>query len=226
MKPLQCGGSDQAFVEKYCNDTVVVTAQTLFNFETPASPHLASILENKPTSDDDVLNAIQRSLNDIQSNDDSQTIVWIETAGGVLSPSTASPNNHTIGLHAQSSSGTANWGWTTQADLYRPLSSKSSAILVGDGRLGGISATLCAYESLLARDYAVAGILLLEEAEHPANATALREHVAATTVQGTCTITSLPAIPADPSIPLYDWYESAQVSDTFDEFYEQLLRTD
>lgn len=40
-----------------------------------------------------------------------------------------------------------------QADIYRPL--RLPVVLVGDGRLGGISATIAAYEALISRGYEV-----------------------------------------------------------------------
>ena len=49
-----------------------------------------------------------------------------------------------------------------QCDLYRPL--RLPALLVGDGRLGGISTTLSAYEMLRNRGYDVAAIALMESA--------------------------------------------------------------
>lgn len=40
-----------------------------------------------------------------------------------------------------------------QADVYRPL--RLPVVLVGDGRLGGISSTIAAYEALVSRGYEV-----------------------------------------------------------------------
>eukprot|EP00981_Chlorochromonas_danica_P006534 scaffold1420_cov182-Ochromonas_danica.AAC.12 len=66
----------------------------------------------------------------------------VETAGGVLSPG---PNK------------------TLQADLYRSL--RLPVLLVGDARVGGISATLCAYESLRVRGYTVHAIVMIDRAD-------------------------------------------------------------
>ena len=60
-----------------------------------------------------------------------------------------------LGVHSPTLSG------TTQADSYRPLFLPS--ILVGDSRLGGISSTISAYESLLLRGYIVDSILLFKD---------------------------------------------------------------
>lgn len=65
---------------------------------------------------------------------------FLETAGGTLSPG---PNG------------------SLQADLYRPL--RLPVILVADPRLGGISASLAAYETLSSRGYDVYGIALLRD---------------------------------------------------------------
>lgn len=167
IKPLQCGGSDQSFVEKHAVSPKL-RGQTLFSWDTPASPHIASIKENLPKSDDEVFAAIEWALVDIASNCSSST-TWIETAGGVLSPSSASPLNQSP-QHAF----TGDWGWSTQGDLYRPLSSLAPVVLVGDGRLGGISATLSALESLMIRGYNIMGMVVLETGYD--NVSAFREY--------------------------------------------------
>ena len=59
------------------------------------------------------------------------------------------------GVHSPTLSG------TTQLDSYRPLFLPT--ILVGDSRLGGISSTISAYESLLLRGYIVDTILLFKD---------------------------------------------------------------
>lgn len=64
----------------------------------------------------------------------------VETAGGVHSPG---PNG------------------TSQADLYRPL--RLPVVLVADSRLGGISASIAAFESLLVRGYDVHSVLLFQD---------------------------------------------------------------
>lgn len=50
---------------------------------------------------------------------------------------------------------------TTQADFYRPLFFPT--ILVGDSKLGGISATISSYESLLLRGYIIDAIILFRD---------------------------------------------------------------
>lgn len=65
----------------------------------------------------------------------------VETAGGVLSPGPSG---------------------SVQADLYRPL--RLPVLLVADSRLGGISSTISAFESLTIRGCDVASALIFEDA--------------------------------------------------------------
>ncbi|PON26522.1 hypothetical protein TGAM01_v204532 [Trichoderma gamsii] len=51
--------------------------------------------------------------------------------------------------------------WTTQADMYAPL--RLPVVLVGDSRLGGISQTISAFESLRMRGYDVESVVLFKE---------------------------------------------------------------
>lgn len=129
IKPLQCGGSDEKSIQKHAPDVSSVT--TLFEWETPSSPHHASRVENYPVSDEQVLNSLEERLGGLKHS----KFKWVETAGGVLSPSSSSPENCSP-HHALDKK--LSWGWVTQGDLYRPLIAQSSAVLVGDGRLGGI----------------------------------------------------------------------------------------
>lgn len=69
--------------------------------------------------------------------------LFCETAGGVHSPGPSG---------------------TSQADLYRPL--RLPAILVGDPKLGGISATISSFESLRLRGYDVESVLMLENEQY------------------------------------------------------------
>ena len=64
----------------------------------------------------------------------------VETAGGVLSPAPSG---------------------TVQADLYRPL--RIPALLVGDHKLGGISGTISAFESLYVRGYELSSVILFDD---------------------------------------------------------------
>lgn len=64
--------------------------------------------------------------------------------------------------------------------MLRPL--RLPCVLIGDPRLGGISATISAYDSLTMRGYDVDAILLLEPPAKPGtpsfnNAAAIRRHL-------------------------------------------------
>jgi dethiobiotin synthetase/adenosylmethionine--8-amino-7-oxononanoate aminotransferase len=227
IKPLQCGGCDQAFVEKHvgARDATIASrlrAQTLFNWDTPTSPHTASRLEDLPVSDRQVMETLQTTMATITQNQNESTTTWIETAGGVLSPSAASPDNRSP-KHA--SGGEVPWGWIPQADLYQPLLGVAPVVLVGDGRLGGIAGTLSALESLILRGYDVAAIVLVETEGYD-NVSALREYATrqfklrsgsgeALFQSPNQSIVSVPPIPVDPNEPLHEWYDSSPVAETF-----------
>lgn len=226
IKPLQCGGSDQAFVQKHATQDNI-RAQTIFRWETPASPHTVSRLENHPRSDKEVLFALEETLVEI-SNDRQPSTTWIETAGGAMSPSSSSPLN-ILPSHASQDS----WGWSTQADLYQPLIGTSPVVLVGDGRLGGISATLSVMESLLIRGYDIAGLVLLET--EYSNLSALQEYASRAQkirsgngkvafADPAASIISLPPIPDYPE-PLMEWYESNTVTESLKTFNDMLERS-
>lgn len=68
---------------------------------------------------------------------------FVETAGGIHSPGPTG---------------------TSQADLYRAL--RTPVVLAGDARLGGISATVAALESLRLRGYDVEAVLLFDDPRH------------------------------------------------------------
>lgn len=91
-------------------------------------------------SDGDVLAKIS---NHIATRSSSPGWLFVETAGGVHSPGPSG---------------------TTQADLFAPL--RAPVILVGDAKLGGISQTIAAFESLKVRGYDIEMILLLRNAEY------------------------------------------------------------
>jgi dethiobiotin synthetase/adenosylmethionine--8-amino-7-oxononanoate aminotransferase len=267
IKPLQCGGSDEAFLRKHVPTDNLTSAKTLFRWETPASPHTASRIENFPISDEQVLKTLidyiegltttstrplqQRTdLNDHDQRYDEEWVstestfalvpdsssIWIETAGGVLSPSSSSPHNNQR-YHAKNSTG---WGWVPQADLYMPLREVVSVILIGDGRLGGISATLSSLEALVTRGYNVSGILMIrpdgeEKNQHTTNREALIEYarsVASSMNAPTCpifhnpeaSILNFPALPPEPE-PLMEWYTSPEVVGLTHFVRDHLFRT-
>lgn len=241
VKPLQCGGSDESFVlnnnRHQTGRMNVVRCETLFSWKTPASPHLVSRWENAPVSDEEVISKLSSLLQDIDNttnNEDGNLeteiiTTIIESAGGVLSPSSSSPLNTTTNSDL--------WGWSTQADLYAPLG--IPVVFVGDGKLGGISVTLSSLEALWSRGYRIDAVVFIEgicsdgDDESGSiqfgkeNAEALREYMSMRH-QNACrrsskskvfdglvidddAIVSLPPLPPMP-IPLDDWYNSNEES--------------
>jgi len=120
-----------------------VWCHTEFAWKIAAGPHIAEKLEGRPVTDEDVVNAVRNRLEEFYNNDTNNNknkFALVETAGGVASPS---------------SSGNLQSNVLARCRL--------PAILVGDGRLGGVSVTLTSYESLLLRGYDVACIVLSNE---------------------------------------------------------------
>lgn len=126
---------------------------TLFDYTDPVSPHLAAERDGGYiASDTDVVEAIVEEIksallsdcasssNTTSSSPTSGNLVLVEAAGGVLSPAPSG---------------------SLQADAFRPM--RLSVLLVGDGKLGGIGATLSALESLRTRGYSVLGIALFAQ---------------------------------------------------------------
>lgn len=146
IKPLQTGGPDldAAFVSanaRLAGEGKALSLRTLFWWETAVSPHLAAVLEGKPLADGALLDGVLAELALPAPPACPAHVDVVETAGGVLSPAP---------------SGTA------QADVYEAMAGNVPAVLVGDGRLGGISATLTALESLVLRGFDVRGVVTIE----------------------------------------------------------------
>ena len=99
-------------------------------------------MPEKPPSDQQVLGRVSEELfkhaRSIKPKGN-YGITMVETAGGVLSPAPSG---------------------SLQADLYRPL--RLPVILIGDHRLGGIAATISAFESLTIRGYDVEAVMIFE----------------------------------------------------------------
>ncbi|KAL6236719.1 hypothetical protein BDW75DRAFT_104400 [Aspergillus navahoensis] len=137
LKPVSTGPLDEAddrHMQRHAPDTLT---KCLYQFDEPVSPHIAAKTFAIP-GDDEILSSVHRTLSDWASN--GVGFALVETAGGVHSPG---PNGN------------------SQADLYRPL--RLPIILVADSRLGGISSSISAYESLLLRGYDVHSVLLFKD---------------------------------------------------------------
>lgn len=139
LKPVSTGPDSEADVHhllKYAPDS---KPQSLIQYSTPVSPHLAVLADKlRAPEDSDIVQAVYNQLKIFESNG-KRGLAIVESAGGVLSPGPSG---------------------STQADLYRPL--RLPAILVGDSKLGGISSTISAHESLKIRGFDTVMLMVFE----------------------------------------------------------------
>ncbi|KAJ7044967.1 PLP-dependent transferase [Mycena alexandri] len=138
--------ADDEHIRRHCGAPQdKVHTDCLYRFHVPVSPHLAAQIAaggeaDKIVPDDTFLNSISSYVRRSASRVSGPAHMYLETAGGVHSPTLSG---------------------VTQLECYRPLFLPT--ILVGDSRLGGISATISAYESLLLRGYIIDAILLFRD---------------------------------------------------------------
>ncbi|KAJ4309795.1 hypothetical protein N0V84_011304 [Fusarium piperis] len=142
LKPVSTGAAheaDSCHIQKY---SPLTANETLFQYDIPCSPHTAAKASGKPIPSDE---AVLAKIHNHVSRRASEGPGWLflETAGGVHSPGPSG---------------------TPQADLYAPL--RSPVILVGDSKLGGISQTIAAYESLRIRGHNIETVLLFQDMQY------------------------------------------------------------
>ncbi|KAH9958580.1 onanonoxo-7-onima-8-eninoihtemlysoneda [Russula dissimulans] len=153
LKPVSTGpmqDADDEHVKRHAGPhRALVNARCLYRFDEPVSPHLAADMAAEKAgaqnvvvvpTDDAFVTSIASYIRKCACGSTQRSHMYIETAGGVHSPTLSG---------------------TTQVDSYRPLFLPT--ILVGDSRLGGISSTISAYESLLLRGYTVDSVLLFRD---------------------------------------------------------------
>ncbi|KAL0574386.1 hypothetical protein V5O48_007561 [Marasmius crinis-equi] len=161
LKPVSTGpleDADDKYVERHTKGLpgAHISTKCLFQYQEPVSPHLAARLaqdQNVP-SDQTFVNSVAEHIRRCASESSKPSHMYVETAGGIHSPTLSG---------------------TTQVDAYRPLFLPT--LLIGDSKLGGISSTISAYESLLLRGYIVDGVLLFRD-EYYRNWEYLREYFA------------------------------------------------
>ncbi|XWS70927.1 hypothetical protein CRYUN_Cryun03dG0092500 [Craigia yunnanensis] len=160
-----------------------LVSETLYAWEGALSPHLAAEKEGGAVGDSEVVKKVERRLRKglleggVERRLDGFCVV--ETAGGVASPGPSG---------------------TLQCDLYRPL--RFPGVLVGDGRLGGISGTISAYESLKLRGYDVVAVVI--EDHGLANEIPLMSYL-----RNRVPVLVLPPIPQDQSNDLMEWFDES-----------------
>ncbi|KAJ4875285.1 Bifunctional dethiobiotin synthetase/7 [Raphanus sativus] len=148
--------------------------KTLYAWEAAISPHLAAEREHATVKDSVLLKMLEQEMECGRSQ--TNVLCLVETAGGVASPGPSG---------------------TLQCDLYRPF--RLPGILVGDGRLGGISGTIAAYESLKLRGYDVAAVVF--EDHGLVNEVPLTSYL-----RNKVPVLVLPPVPKDPSDDLIEWF--------------------
>ncbi|KAJ1697981.1 hypothetical protein LUZ63_006493 [Rhynchospora breviuscula] len=189
----ELGGCEHAKVELNggAGEEVRLECKTLYAWREAVGPHLAAEREGLMVEDEVVREVLGRFLG--PGSRDKHGSEWrlVETAGGVASPGPTG---------------------TLQCDMYRPF--RLPGVLVGDGRLGGISSTISAYESLILRGYDVPVVIF--EDNGLSNEVALLSYL-----KKRVPVLVLPPIPKDPSDDLTDWFlESASV---FTSLQDELL---
>ncbi|XP_042491193.1 bifunctional dethiobiotin synthetase/7,8-diamino-pelargonic acid aminotransferase, mitochondrial isoform X2 [Macadamia integrifolia] len=160
-----------------------LVCKTMYAWKEAISPHLAVEREGSVVPDAKLLDSLQKCL-EVCSRDedcDRKEGIWsvIETSGGVASPGPSG---------------------TLQCDLYRPF--RLPAILVGDGRLGGISGTISAYESLKLRGYDVVSVIVQDHGL--ANEIPLLSYL-----RNRVPVLVLPPVPQDPLDNLMEWFDES-----------------
>ncbi|KAE8056780.1 hypothetical protein FH972_013519 [Carpinus fangiana] len=173
-----------------------LVCKTLYAWRDAVSPHLAAQRENAVVEDAAVLRELLRCLRvESEGGGDEKkemdVFCVVETAGGIASPGPSG---------------------SLQCDLYRPL--RLPAILVGDGRLGGISGTISAYESLKLRGYDVVAVVF--EDHGLVNEVPLLSYL-----RNRVPVHVLPPIPEDLSNDLMEWFDES--CGVFDSLKEKML---
>lgn len=173
--------------------------RTLFAWRAPVSPHLAVEREGRAVDDAAVMAATRGALAAFAQGIAGDAFALVETAGGPASPGPSG---------------------ALQADLLRPL--RLPCVLVGDGGLGGISASLCAHDALLLRGLDTPLLALLDGGL--ANEAAIARHTArAGTRVFALPRLAKPAGGADASVEaVAAWLEAC--APHFDEMHGVLLR--
>ncbi|KAJ7102840.1 onanonoxo-7-onima-8-eninoihtemlysoneda [Mycena epipterygia] len=183
LKPISTGpiqDADDEHINRHSGPLKdKISTHCLYRFHVPVSPHLAAQLaagdeSKKIVSDATFINSIASHVRRCASRTSGSAHMYVETAGGVHSPTLSG---------------------VTQLDCYRPLFLPT--ILIGDSRLGGISATISAYESLLLRGYVVDAILLFRD-EYYRNSEFLTPYFAERGINVTA-VDAPPPVAADPA---------------------------
>ncbi|CZR61489.1 related to onanonoxo-7-onima-8-eninoihtemlysoneda [Phialocephala subalpina] len=127
LKPVSTGPLEEADDRHISYFAPKTQTRCLYQFDEAVSPHIAA-RSSKPLSDISIQEQVLAHLSSCATTE--AGLLLLETAGGVHSPTPSG---------------------SSQADLFRPL--RLPVCLVADHHLGGISATISAFESLHIRGY-------------------------------------------------------------------------
>ena len=256
IKPIQTGELDEYFIQFYTNPKGIndIFVRTIQHWRAEMAPPLAiqydPLNETQAMSDDELIYSVQ---SEIKAFVDSESEITGATGGSESSagsghssgsanthntPGSTSPNEgktvtkkkkdlftvvETVG--GVLSPGPHN---TSQADMYRAL--RLPVLLVGDSRYGGISSTLCAYESLRMRGYNVLSVALIDRAEPgaPDNAMLIQNHINQTVnvrtsvkdQQDAVKVFTLSPMPMSQKTLLHSWFHQNELA--FNEIFDHL----
>ncbi|KAL2427131.1 Bifunctional dethiobiotin synthetase/adenosylmethionine-8-amino-7-oxononanoate aminotransferase [Exophiala dermatitidis] len=141
LKPVSTGPQAEADDRHIRQYVPGIDSKCISQFSQPLSPHLAAQRDGNSSihrSDASIVRQIKEILSNHSQAGGRYAI--LETAGGVLSPGPSG---------------------SLQADLYRPL--RLPTLLIGDSKLGGISTTISAFESLHVRGYDLDSVILFDD---------------------------------------------------------------
>lgn len=195
LKPVQSGFPADDDARTVTQNAPQARAAILHALSAPVSPDLAAVLSGQDAISDDLLREqTRRALKDFleisdQGRQEKRTMALIETAGGVLSPAPSG---------------------TLQADLYRSF--RLPGLLVGDSRLGGVSATLAAYDALRMRGYDVFAVVFFDGGEGLENEKTVERCVRR---DGTG-VFQAPRLPSK-EVPLSEYFQDGEVDQFFGE---------
>ncbi|CAK7212847.1 hypothetical protein SBRCBS47491_001603 [Sporothrix bragantina] len=187
LKPVSTGPQDEADDGHLSRFSPQTKSKTLVQYGEPVSPHIAARTASTKLTDAALREQIQRYVNDCAGQE--QGTLLVETAGGVHSPTPSG---------------------SSQADLYRPL--RLPVLLVGDHRLGGISASISAFESLHIRGYDMSTVVVFEDAQYE-NHLYLRDYFAKR---------DIPLLSLPPPPPLPPSNNLAGDRERMAEYYEEM----
>ncbi|TGO10139.1 hypothetical protein BTUL_0143g00100 [Botrytis tulipae] len=144
LKPVSTGPlseADDVHIEKFAKGSKIAC---LFRYGEAVSPHIAA-RGVKPPNDHEIVTAISDQVKKWTKSNErrGEGMIIVEGAGGVHSPTPSG---------------------TSQVDALRPL--RMPVFLVGDPKLGGISATISAWESLHLRGYDIDSVLIFQEEKY------------------------------------------------------------